>query len=126
MQKLQELITKHAASLRDGRDWEDEYLLIDGTSYRQYGTVIIDWWVAWETWTAFSLSDLLFSTPFLSLLEWKEQSENPRLRCYFNWDNVYDGIIDELHPSHTDFHKINLALLESDKERCEYIESFTL
>lgn len=113
MQKLQELITKHKENLRD---WK-----------RVKAVLCDDWVIIYEIITnkIYSLSDLLFSTPFLSLLEWKETSKE-----WQKWEHFY-GIVDcewrkDYSETWYNFHKINLALLESDKERVEYIESFTL
>ena len=69
-----------------------------------------------------SLSEILFNTPFLSWLEWDTEwiSVAVRERSY-NWDCEID-----YWWSDTEYHKINLALLSTDKERIKYVEQFVL
>ena len=124
MQKLQELITKHKEKLRD---WTFDKLEIDNTAYNNQKiideeTIIIDWRINREPMCVFSLSDLLFSTPFLSLLSWDDSKcdatrtkQHIKNWTFIEWYSIYES-----------YHKINLALLESDKERVDYISNFTL
>lgn len=114
MQKLQELITKHREKLfywtyidLCNTDWDENKIHL-----------AFDWWARWYA----SLSDLLFSTTFLSLLEWDDSKcdatrtkQHIKKWTFIEWYSIYES-----------YHKINLALLKSDKERVEYINSFTL
>lgn len=113
MQKLQELITKHKENLRD---WK-----------RVKAVLCDDWVIIYEIITnkIYSLSDLLFSTPFLSLLEWKRNITftEMRVKTIYEDTNIESDLYYE---NNHNFHKINLALLESDKERVDYISNFTL
>lgn len=92
MQKLQQLLEKHKEKLRDRGE------------------------------SVYSLSDLIFSSSFLSLLEWNDDL------CEDVWikQKMKDWKFVEWHSVYDTYHKINLALLNTDKERIEYIESFTL
>lgn len=67
-----------------------------------------------------SLSDLLFNTPFLSWLEWKDDTLISWIR-----DRGNTRLLSEPREI-SDYHKINLALLSTDSERIEYLESNTL
>lgn len=69
-----------------------------------------------------SLSYLLFSTPFLSLLERKiDASEKVWIHQY-----IKDERFIEWYSTYENYHKINLVLLNTDEERIKYIEAFTL
>lgn len=119
MQKLQELITKHKEKLRD---WYKETKLMKEYSWDD-NNIIIQLQQPWLGGILYkSLSDLLFSTHFLSLLEWNDGlakdvwiKQEMGTWKFIEWHSVYYT-----------YHKINLALLKSDKERVEYINSFTL
>lgn len=115
--KLQELLDKHKDKLWD---WCDAILYEEWQIYVNYWRETVDPQTAlWQ----FSLSDLLFSTPFLSLLEWRP-----------DYDSVYKIPREEWTWEHTmyeveyayEFHKVKLALLNTDAERIKYIEEFTL
>lgn len=103
MEKLQQLLDKHKDELRMGK--EDDLTLV-----QEYWNYYINLAITWES---FSLSDLLFSTPFLSLLERQSKTYRRLLDPY----EVEYGIEWE-----KEYHKINLALLATDQERVEYIE----
>lgn len=125
--KLQELLTKHKDKLWD---WLYNQLVIDNGARENYKWIIIDWRVNDNPMSEFSLSDLLFSTPFLSLLEWKMENY---LRCKLIVDDV---VIDgqwQPHDRNTTrqfdsktIHKINLVLLNTDEERISYLENNTI
>lgn len=69
-----------------------------------------------------SLSDLLFSTPFLSLLEWKiDASEKVWIHQY-----IKDERFIEWYSTYENYHKINLVLLNTDEERKSYLENNTI
>lgn len=116
--KLQDLLDKHKDKLWD---WWYNQLIIDNGAWENYKWIIIDWRVNDNPMSEFSLADILFSTPFLSLLERKELlvSSNAIL------DNcvIYDYNRPQYRP---DYHKINLVLLNTDAERISYIENNTI
>ena len=117
--KLQKLLDKHKHNLWD---WCDAILYEKWQIYVNYWKDTVD--IETALWQ-FSLSDLLFSTPFLSLLEWR-QTEQYYI-CYPNLDSYYESDYhEEKKLSSIEYHKINLVLLNSDAERIEYIEKFTL
>ena len=69
-----------------------------------------------------SLSYLLFSTPFLSLLEWDDNKcDKVWIHQYMKWWKFV-----EWYSIYEQYHKINLVLLTTDIERIKYIEEFTL
>lgn len=73
------------------------------------------------------LTHILFSTDFLSILEWKQTTEyfvlNPNI-SYMKYD---DAIIEqEKWFWDSDYHKINLVILKTDEERIQYIEEKTI
>lgn len=125
--KIQELLNKHKDKLWDWLgeliiDWLGE-LIIDLKARENYQTIVIDLRINDEPTAAFSLADLLFDTPFLSLLEWEK------------WDSdfvTYDyDIYWILSPttrrlSTHEHHKINLVLLSNDEERISYLENNTI
>ena len=110
--KLQELLDKH----KDKLWWWHSYAII---FYEETNT--IDYIYYQENWeqkyVEKSLLELLFNTPFLSLLDWKKKD------TYHWW---YGSNDEEYDSSDYQYHKINLALLPDDKSRKEYIEEFTL
>ena len=112
--KLQELLNKHKDNLWDWLGVPQ----IDNIARDNHQTIIIDLRINNEPATAFSLSDLLFSTPFLSLLEWKDNWLESR-KHFCVWFVSYGC-------SSYNYHKINLVLLTTDEERVKYIEVFTL
>ena len=110
--KLQELLDTHKDKLWD---WCDAILYEEWQIYVNYWRETVDPQTAlWQ----FSLSDLLFSTPFLSLLEWKSDWLESR-KHFCVWFVSYGC-------SSYNYHKINLVLLTTDIERIKYIEAFTL
>lgn len=112
--KLQELLDEYKDKLWD---WCDAILFHEWQIYIEYWKDTVDKETAlWQ----FSISDLLFSTPFLSLLERKKDINH--IWVYYEWTK--EKIM--CHSIHTEFHKINLVLLDTDVKRIEYIEKFTL
>lgn len=108
--KLQELLISLWYDEPNIHEWitdDDSHALV---TYKNHKRNII----------SISLSDLLFSTPFLSLLE-RKKDINP-IWVYYEWTKEKMMC----HSVHTEFHKINLVLLSNDVERIEYIENFTL
>ncbi len=116
--KLQALLDKH----KDKLWWWHSYAII---FYEETNT--IDYIYYQENWeqkyVEKYLSDLLFNTPFLSLLDFKSVDADIAEYQYDD-DWVPISIIKTLTTS--EYHKINLALLPDDKSRVEYIEDFTL
>ena len=105
--KIQDLINKHKASIRN-----------DAHSIDYSEWVLYEYDVDWCPCKTMSLSDLLFSTQFLSLLEWnKSWLESRKHFCV--WFVSYGC-------SSYNYHKINIALLNTDEERIEYIEENTI
>lgn len=111
--KIQELLNKHKDKLWD---WVyRDILIIEDICYCLYTQED-----GREIREKRSLSDLLFSTSFLSLLEWKKcEWYLYRIKQDDQWKvkNIY---YDER------YHKINLVLLNTDEERVKYIQEFTL
>lgn len=110
--KLQELLISLWYDKPSINNWvtdEDNHILVTYKNQKQ-NTVSI------------SLSDLLFSTPFLSLLEWDDN------KCDKIWIHQYikDERFIEWYSTYENYHKINLVLFDTDKERVKYIEEFTL
>jgi hypothetical protein len=105
--KIQELLTKHKDNLFHKDVSEIEYIKWIVFGYELDVKRLMPH-------TKFSLSDLLFSTPFLSLLEWKKNDFESYMQ---NWNRICDDF---------NIHKINLVLLDTDEERIKYIEEFTL
>ncbi len=116
--KLQELLNKHKDKLWD---WLGG-LQIDKIARENHRTIVIDLRINDEPTAAFSLCDLLFSTPFLSLLERKRE---PIMNIAWLYQD-YDWELEKYYENDYRHHKINLVLLNSDAERIEYIEKFTL
>lgn len=115
--KLQELLDKHKDKLWD---WCDAILYEEWQIYVNYWRETVDPQTAlWQ----FSLSDLLFSTPFLSLLEWKRNNTWTSRQMQHNKSGAMIKMANFTSPL---FHKINLVLLNTDEERIKYIEQFTL
>lgn len=129
MQKLQELLTKHKEKLRD---WVYNTIDLCKFWFSTYEDYILD--CRLPSWNRENkhLSELLFSTPFLSLLEWEKQyeiwSHSPEIITWWYLDCCSEIQHSKKIDSEWDYryHKINLALLESDKERVDYISNFTL
>jgi len=112
MDKLQKLLTLHQNKFPW---WRNFKLVIDENSVENWefmvnwtddGYIIFEWW----------LPQLLFNTPFLSWLEWKEPFEYSRISItsYWAWERT--------DTTHSDYHKINLCLLNSDEDRIKYLE----
>ena len=111
--KLQELLNKHKDKL-----WDWRYNNIELDDHIDFYFIDCD-----SNWfkVSFSLLDLLFSTPFLSLLEWKKWWSLWTERDNINWLSMKT-----LFWGSSDYHKINLVLFNTDEERIKYIEEFTL
>lgn len=117
--KLQELLDTHKHKLWD---WWYNQLVIDNGAWENYQWIIIDWRVNDNPMSEFSLSDLLFSTPFLSLLERKiDASEKVWIHQY-----IKDERFIEWYSTYENYHKINLVLLNTDEERISYLENNTI
>lgn len=118
MEKLQALLTLHKDKL-----WGWLYDI----QLSNYNSTDIWLWedVEWDIGNFIrmqSLSDLLFSTPFLSWLEWREKNHK------INRSNVEkkSRVTRYFTQEQSDYHKINLALLDTDSERITYIINNTL
>lgn len=109
--KLQELLDKHKDKL-----WDWRFSIL---------TFIMDcdwiWRIEKQPYYNVRLSELLFDTPFLSLLEWRKWWSLWAERDNINWLSMKT-----LFWGSSDYHKINLVLLNTDAERIKYIEAFTL
>ncbi len=114
--KIQELLNKHKDKLWD---WiYRDILIIEDICYCLYTQED-----GREIREKESLSDLLFSTPFLSLLEWKEYEWD----CYDKYTKYESKASNQENDyRYGSYHKINLVLLNTDEERVKYIEAFTL
>lgn len=110
--KIQELLNKYKDKI-----WEWYFVKIE-LSYFENDIDLHCWWQSAIYPVIKPLSDLLFSTPFLSLLEWKSDWLESR-KHFCVWFVSYGC-------GSYNYHKINLVLLNTDKERIEYIEQFTL
>lgn len=116
--KLQELLTKHKDKLWD---WLGE-LIIDLKARENYQIIVIDLRINDKPTAAFSLADLLFDTPFLSLLEWDDNKcDKIWIHQYMKWWKFV-----EWYSIYEQYHKINLALLTTDQERIIYLEENTI
>ena len=105
--KLQELLTKH----KNKSIFNNMNMKLCNTDWDKHKFhIALEWWARWYV----SISDLLFSTPFLSLLEWKKNDFESYMQ---NWNWICDDF---------NIHKINLALLTTDQERIDYIEENTI
>lgn len=113
--KLQELLNKHKDKLWD---WiYRDILIIEDICYCLYTQED-----GREIREKKSLSDLLFSTPFLSLLEWDDNKcDKIWIHQYMKWWKFV-----EWYSIYEQYHKINLVLLNTDEERVKYIQEFTL
>ena len=114
--KIQELLNKHKDKLWD---WWYNQLVIDKEARENYKWIIIDWRVNDNPMSEFSLTDLLFDTPFLSLLEWKEVHFEDCDKWWLDYERYVFWI-------KSDYHKINLVLLSTDEERIFYLEDNTI
>lgn len=115
MKKIEELLKKHKNNIAK---WYDniEFRELSWWNFRLY--------LRNEPWDVdyISFCEILFNTPFLSLLEWNDGivkdawiRQEMGTWKFIEWHSIYNT-----------YHKINLALLESDKERVDYISNFTL
>lgn len=112
--KLQELLETHKDKLWD---WRYNNIELDD----HIDVYFIDCDSNWFK-VSFSLSDLLFSTPFLSLLEWDDNKcDKVWIHQYMKWWKFV-----EWYSIYEQYHKINLVLLTTDIERIKYVEEFTL
>ena len=109
--KLQELLTKH----KNKSIFNNMNMKLCNTDWDKHRFhIALEWWARWYV----SISDLLFSTQFLSLLEWnKSWLESRKHFCV--WFVSYGC-------SSYNYHKINIALLNTDEERIKYIEENTI
>jgi len=126
MDKLQKLLNKHKDKITN---W-----------YKNIELRQMSWWnfrlyLRNEPWDIdyISLAEILFNTPFLSLLEWK-RAYWERVFCpsiYQPWrlwwlaHLEYREKIDSERQK-SDYHKINLCLLNSDEDRIKYLEDNTI
>lgn len=92
--------------------WKEDDLTIVTEYWKYYINSAIEW-------VSYSLSNLLFNTPFLSWLEWKPLDD------WTDWVR-YDEYEYDRDTQASDYHKINLVLLSTDEERIIYIENNTL
>ena len=112
--KLQELLETHKDKLWD---WRYNNIELDD----HIDVYFIDCDNNWFK-VSFSLSDLLFSTPFLSLLEWDDNKcDKIWIHQYMKWWKFV-----EWYSIYEQYHKINLVLLDTDEERVKYIEENTI
>lgn len=119
--KLQELLISLWYDEPNIHEWitdDDSHALV---TYKNHKRNII----------SISLSDLLFSTPFLSLLERVKSPNEILVRTEFEWlisplwcNEEWQQI--RCYWNTYQYHKINLVLLNTDAERIEYIEKFTI
>lgn len=118
--KLQELLDKHKDKLFN---WTKEVKVLTEYIWDDCNTIIqlLQQWLWWIIYK--SLSDILFSTPFLSLLEWKRNNTWTSRQMQHNKSGAMIKMANFTSPL---FHKINLVLLNTDEERIKYIEQFTL
>lgn len=116
--KLQELLEKHKDKI-----WFPWIIKCHSISIDSDYLIDFEAEMEWMLYiNQYSLSDLLFSTPFLSLLEWKiDASEKVWIHQY-----IKDERFIEWYSTYENYHKINLVLLNTDKERIKYVEAFTL
>lgn len=114
--KLQELLDKHKDKL-----WEWYFVTIELSSFDND----IDLHCRYESAIypeIKPLSELLFSTPFLSLLEWDDNKcDKIWIHQYMKWWKFV-----EWYSIYEQYHKINLALLTTDQERIIYLEENTI
>jgi len=82
--------------------------------------IALDWWACWYK----SLSELLFNTPFLNLLERKKEIWLSQL--YSEVINMDSSDKVKIKLTTTGYHTCRLAILDNDKSRVEYIEQSTL
>ena len=113
--KLQELLTKH----KNKSIFNNMNMKLCNTDWDKHRFhIALEWWARWYV----SLSDLLFSTPFLSLLEWDDNKcDKIWVHQYMKWWKFV-----EWYSIYEQYHKINLVLLDTDQERIDYIEENTI
>lgn len=113
--KIQELLNKYKDNLFHKDVSEIEYINWIVFGYELDGKRLMPH-------TKFSLSDLLFSTPFLSLLEWDDNKcDKVWTHQYMKWWKFV-----EWYSIYEQYHKINLVLLNTDEERISYLENNTI
>lgn len=107
MEKIQQLLNEQKDKLWD---WEPLETILT-----------IDWILIIETDSGNinSLSNLLFDTPFLSWLEWKEGKDT---ELWMKSKSSNPDFIEWYNDMSYNYHKINLALLSTDEERIKYVE----
>lgn len=114
--KLQELLEKYKNKI-----WYLDFAKIELSCFENDVDLLC--YRYWELYPDIKpLSWLLFSTPFLSLLEWKipEPMHTSWIYQDFDWE------IERYYENCYQHHQINLALLTTDKERIDYIEQNTI
>lgn len=117
MEKLQQILDDNIANLK--RIWIPT-LLVDENERELDKRILLEWLTNWlHNGFTMSLADLLFNTPFLSWLEWSSGHNNKRIMSIS--EQLYEA---ESHIS--DYHKINLVLLDTDEARIIYITNNTL
>lgn len=117
--KIQELLNKYKDNLFHKDVSEIEYINWIVFGYELDGKRLMPH-------TKFSLSDLLFSTPFLSLLEWKINYKEWLIDISREDGKGIYSTKEEYRISSLDYHKINLVLLNTDEERISYLENNTI
>ncbi len=103
--KLQELLT----SLKSKMPFTYEHSF--EVWYDEWIAIIYSYDINWCPSYFMPLAQLLFSTDFLILLEWKKKDS------YYIWRTKV---------SLYEYHKIKLVLLNTDAERISYIENNTI
>jgi len=118
--KLQELLNKHKDRILFVQWWVSYAIIFfEETNDITYIYHQEDWK---QISVDKSLSDLLFSTPFLSLLEWDDNKcDKIWIHQYMKWWKFV-----EWYSIYEQYHKINLVLLDTDEERVKYIEENTI
>lgn len=114
--KLQELLNKYKNKI-----WYLDFAKIELSCFENDVDLLC--YRYWEFYPDIKpLSWLLFSTPFLSLLEWDDNKcDKVWIHQYMKWWKFV-----EWYSIYEQYHKINLVLLNTDEERIEYIEDNAL
>ncbi len=116
--KLQELLT----SLKSKMPFTYEHSF--EVSYDEWIAIIYSYDINWCPSYFMPLAQLLFSTPFLSLLERTDDINPGNWRSH--WQASYQDWLVCYNESTSEYHKINLVLLNTDAERISYIENNTI
>ena len=125
MEKIQQLLNEHKDKLWG---WWTKFTIWTRNTKNHSKQIMIthEYHIyQWRWEVQYSLSDLLFNTPFLSWLNWLYTPVDRDLICWdsnlYRDDWAYEQVSQRLTES--DYHKINLALLSTDSERIAYLES---